>query len=725
MSAGDYKYWGFVSYSHQDRRWGEWLHRAIESYRVPSRLAGGVGVHGPIPKKLFPIFRDRDELPTAGGLDAALTQALEQSRCFVLVCSPAAATSRWVNEEVLRFKQLGREARILCLIVDGEPNATDTGHPERECFPPALRYQLGADGQLSDIAAEPLAADLRETADGRDNARLKIIAGLLGVSFGELRQRDLQARNRRLGVLAGLSTAIAALTIMLAVQAVVARRAAEKSRQQGEDLIGFMLGDLREKLEPLGKLDILDAIGDKSMAYFDALDNRNLSEAAIMARAKALRQIGEVRLNQGRAADATETFDAALELNQQLLDRNPQNADLLFELGQSEYWVAFAAWRASQLDRAETHFQAYQRLSQQLVDRDPANPKWQLELAYASTNLGALAVGRNQYEAALGHFRKAAERLQLITSPNSSVQDALANSLSWQGSTLQSLGRLPEAIEALEDQAKLSRGISDAKPGDIRLKLKLARSLSALGFALIWGGSAERALEVATEGAGLARALVTNDPANQLYRYSVAAHEFIRASAQLIQHQWAAASSGNADAQQILLDLYRQDPKNGEAAQLLRDSWPVAFDIALFNKQLGKAREAVKEALAIAPCGATSEDQAEKARLECARAHLLGLEMAMIDSDAGLGDEHRRAFEAAINLQPIGDRLAHDSLRGREQILLGNAAAVSQSVEALLAGGYRPPGLILFLRRYCAPARRQAVGPSCSIKNLEDARGQA
>ena len=99
--------------------------------------------------------------------------------------------------------------------------------------------------------------------------------------------------------------------------------------------------------------------------------------------------------------------------------------------------------------------------------------------------------------------------------------------------------------------------------------------------------------------------------------------------------------------------------------------------------------------------------------------------MAMIDSDAGLADEHRRAFEAAINLQLIGDRLTHDSLRGREQILLGNAAAVSQSVENLLAGGYRPPGLILFLRRYCAPARRQALGPSCSIRNLEHARGQS
>ena len=116
-----------------------------------------------------------------------------------MICSPQAAKSRWVNEEIIAFKRLGREDRIFCLIVDGEPNATDLpGRAEEECFPPALRFRLGADGQLSEIRTEPIAADAREGKDGRRSAKLKLIAGVLGVGYDALRRREQQRRNRRL-----------------------------------------------------------------------------------------------------------------------------------------------------------------------------------------------------------------------------------------------------------------------------------------------------------------------------------------------------------------------------------------------------------------------------------------------------------------------------------------------------------------------------------------------
>ncbi len=32
------KYWAFISYSHRDTQWADWLHKALESYRPPKRL---------------------------------------------------------------------------------------------------------------------------------------------------------------------------------------------------------------------------------------------------------------------------------------------------------------------------------------------------------------------------------------------------------------------------------------------------------------------------------------------------------------------------------------------------------------------------------------------------------------------------------------------------------------------------------------------------------------
>ncbi len=380
MNADNYKFWGFVSYSHQDRRWGEWLHRAIESYRVPTRLIGVKGSHGVVPSKLFPVFRDRADLSTAGGLDVELAKALEASRCLVLVCSRASAASRWVNEEVLRFKQLGRESRILCLIVDGEPNATAAGRPEEECFPPALRFRLGADGQLSNQPAEPLAADLRDTADGRNNARLKIISGVLGVGFDELKRRDLQNRNRRLGVLTAISMSVTALTVVLAVQAILAQRAAENSRRQADGLIGFMLGDLSEKLKQVGRLDILDSTIDQIEKYLGRADVKSLDSIALAQRSSELANVEEVDFARGQLPQATAAADGAVAAARELRLSTPSDeADRL--LARALEALAEPAVEGGSYEIAGSASEEGLQLARRLAEKNPSDLKVRVVLA--------------------------------------------------------------------------------------------------------------------------------------------------------------------------------------------------------------------------------------------------------------------------------------------------------------------------------------------------------
>src|SRR5262245_54489182 len=191
-----FRYRAFITYSRHDRRTAEWLHRSIESYRIPKDLVGQPGRDEPIPRRIFPVFRDRDELPSASDLSTSIREALAQSAYLIALCSPSAAKSRWVNREILEFKKLGRGDRIHALIIDGEPNA---GSADHGCFPPALRFELSPDGEPDESRpAEPLAADLRPEGDGKNNAKLKLIAGLLGVPFNTLRQREVVAARRRL-----------------------------------------------------------------------------------------------------------------------------------------------------------------------------------------------------------------------------------------------------------------------------------------------------------------------------------------------------------------------------------------------------------------------------------------------------------------------------------------------------------------------------------------------
>src|SRR5262249_8233626 len=119
------QYWAFLSYSHVDEHWARWLQRSIETYVVPQALIGRPHPTGEIPRRLFPVFRDRDEVGAGAELSSTMRDALEASRYLVVVCSPASATSAHVNEETRHFQSLGRKNRILSLIVSGEPNALD------------------------------------------------------------------------------------------------------------------------------------------------------------------------------------------------------------------------------------------------------------------------------------------------------------------------------------------------------------------------------------------------------------------------------------------------------------------------------------------------------------------------------------------------------------------------------------------------------------------------
>jgi hypothetical protein len=53
------RYRAFLSYSHRDARWAKRLHGALEGYRLDKDLVGRETPHGPVPKALRPIFRDR------------------------------------------------------------------------------------------------------------------------------------------------------------------------------------------------------------------------------------------------------------------------------------------------------------------------------------------------------------------------------------------------------------------------------------------------------------------------------------------------------------------------------------------------------------------------------------------------------------------------------------------------------------------------------------------
>ncbi len=220
--AQERTYAAFISYSHADEATAAWLHRALERFSLPKGLRRDGG------RALVPIFRDRDDFASAPDLSLAVTRALTHSRALIVLCSPASAASRWVNEEIRTYKRLHGDGRIFAVIVDGVEDAS--------VFPSALLERADANGSpgASTTQVDPLAADLRPGKDGKRLALLKLVAGVAGVDLDALRQR--QARRERVRLTAALAAAlgVAAVTTSLAAFALVQRDVARAERAEAD-----------------------------------------------------------------------------------------------------------------------------------------------------------------------------------------------------------------------------------------------------------------------------------------------------------------------------------------------------------------------------------------------------------------------------------------------------------------------------------------------------------
>ncbi len=261
----------FISYRHADnlemgRKWANWLHEALESYEVPPDLVGRTSLRGDkVPASLYPVFRDEAELPADADLSTNIRRALENSGLLVVLCSPRAVQSRFVADEIRYFKEQGRSDRMLALMIDGEPNASDDPAKVElfgagaECFPEPLRFGVAGEGDATRIdwsaRTEPIAADVRpggrceqgwttaaayreqlvkegkmtarqigsavhEYGERLELAKLKVISGALGLPLGELTQRDkafqLAKAKRRQRVIATAAVVFGVLAVLAA-----------------------------------------------------------------------------------------------------------------------------------------------------------------------------------------------------------------------------------------------------------------------------------------------------------------------------------------------------------------------------------------------------------------------------------------------------------------------------------------------------------------------------
>ena len=507
-------------------------------------------------------------------------------------------------------------------------------------------------------------------------------------------------RRHRMGV-AAAAVALAAVLGGASV-AVLEAREAQAQREQAEGLLEFMLGDLRKRLQPVGRLDALDAVGERALAYYAAQDATRLDADDLARRARALHLIGEIADRRGQTAEARRRFGEAARSTAELLARAPRDAQRMFDHAQSEFWVAQAEWRSGRFDAARQGFERYRELAVQLRQLDPQRVDWQLEEAYAEQNLGVLDHEQQRPRQALAHWMRARQLFEPpATGPSATAaaRAELSTNLGWIARAQEDLGEPALAVATLGEKIALLQpraGAAEDRPNQYQRGLahndrsRLQLLAGRLPEALAEAGLALRELQP----------LVALDASNTEWRAALAFAQVSQAEAQGALRQPEAAARSLQAADDAGLLSTHLPATAGPRDIALRARWLAV------GATVSGAGQAMQAAMARLLDQAVATDPEGRA-LGGTRRRLLA-HMALLLGDAlaarGQADDARQRWQQAARVlgPPVEEPLTQ-ALRAQLLLRLGQAQEALTLADTLASGPLRHPLFLDLLARLGHP----------------------
>ncbi|MCB1185234.1 protein kinase [bacterium] len=432
------------------------------------------------------------------------------------------------------------------------------------------------------------------------------------------------------------------------------RGRADEQRARAEDLFGFMLGDLGPRLEEVGRLDIMDGVGNQALRYFAGRDTTSLDVGDTRRLARTLNLIGEIRMKRGQPDSAEVAFRRARELLRARAVAARGDAEAQALLGSTEFWLGSVAYGRGDLARATECFRTYHRISRELVSADPTEPRWRQELAYAQTNLAAVYRANGETASALLVLDEAiaAKRALLADDPaDADLRSSLANSEAMMAEVQSEAWRFREALEHLHRARLLAEEALASSPLDAELSSRCSTLLQREGVMLLNLGHVGDARPLLERDLDLARELVGREPENVDWRvgYAISLATAMRAAvyadrvdeADALRREWTergadagTGTDGILARASVAREIARLDLSRGRPADALRGLGSSLAELEPRVATSGRCRISSLRSLALAMAAACLTGEA--ARYDAARDRFATLwaDGAGVDGDA-------------------------------------------------------------------------------------------
>ncbi len=477
-------------------------------------------------------------------------------------------------------------------------------------------------------SAGELAADLRRFQTGQ-------LVGAHRYSTTQLIRRWVRKHRTAVSV-AALATLLLALVGALSIRRIVAeerqaeaarvraehnRALAERNSEDAEGLTTFMLANLRDRLLPLGKQDLLAEVATHVQAYY-----RHQPEArgakAQHGRANAYRNLGDVLLAQGDTAGALEQYRAEQALLFSLLITAPTEPSLLRDLGVSHVKIGRVLATRGDLESALAASDlGTTTLARVAATEHTALAERELSNAYdtAADLLAAQGDPRalDRYRDALSLVQRAGAR----DPADSSTQRAISISLNKIGDVLLATDDIPGALEHYRASLAVIQTLVARDATNTLWQRDLSISHARIGDVLLPAGDVPNALTEYQQALDIALALAKTDPTNADWQLDLAiCHDNVGDALQTTGDLDGALAHFTA-AMTIKERQRAQDPANTTYARNLRVGDNRLGDALLARKETRAALTHYTRSLAIAAELAAAAPLALDARRDRARAH--------------------------------------------------------------------------------------------------------
>ena len=527
------KYKAFISYSHKDAKISKWLHRKLESYKVPKHLVGLSTEHGKIPAKLFPIFRDRDDLAATTHMTDSILEAIRESEFLIVICTPASAQSKLVNREIQEFKKLNGSENILCLIAGGVPFSQN---PDEECFSELLQRHIAPDGTPADYAPEGLAADIRPGSDGKQAAISKLVAGMLGVQLNILVRREMQQQKRKLvGALTGAFIVLAIVTTLL-FQTIEAHQAAEQRSNDAADLLAYLHETVFEALDAAGNTDAQEKLIRSVFEHYETLDFKNADTLFLFHWSGGALRLGQNLERQGKNMEAARLFEQIRDFGTQFAKDHPKYTGARFRQQNSEFFYGYLKLRTGAYEEAEKSFRSRLATNMHaLTDPNLTDESgdliidWYSTLADSQSLLGKTLAGPQDKTAEAETLIKAAIQNRIIALENydptanrharnnKGLKIALTSTYLFMGNLYHRLGKLDEARRYYQKRIDILSELQNEAPDDLNVKRRKSIAKLALAKTQLDRGEIARAMTKTRQEVATFNSLTEVNPSSVLW----------------------------------------------------------------------------------------------------------------------------------------------------------------------------------------------------------------